>query len=123
MSALLRINQAGLDIIKDYPEDCWNLETVCDAEKAVHLYVHAPLTRNAFSSLCSVVVSIGIPAFLRSGLLKHLNRGSDMHDIVNQFSLLVRSVRRADRPLIEERRAREAVLFTKFELVRKTPRR
>lgn len=71
----MKTNAEGKRIISAFMIDYDPAESLSDAEKYVNLYVNYPLNGNQFSALVSLVMCVGIDEFLKSKLLKALNRG------------------------------------------------
>lgn len=57
--------------------DAWLSEDVEEAEHAVLQAIEVPVTDNQFAALVSFTYNVGVAAFMRSNLLKKLNRGED----------------------------------------------
>lgn len=83
---------------------------VAFAERAVGRLVRKPLNSNQFSALVSFVYNVGTGAFMKSSLLKVVNRGE--HDLVpEEFTRWV-YVRGKLIHGLSKRRQAEALLYT-----------
>lgn len=83
---------------------------VGDAEKAINTYVTVTLSQNEFDALISLVFNIGIGAFIKSTLLKKLNK-SDFDGAAREFLRWDKVNKKPNRGLAR-RRAAEMQLFT-----------
>ncbi len=119
----MKINGAGLRIINS-SEEYWAVD-VDTAEQAVDELITAELNENQYSALVSLIVTIGVPAFKRSQILRCINEsGYDHRNIHKAADLFLEWTGSGERnsSYLTKRRERERRLFLKLALVKPEPK-